>query len=72
MIKFVFCSIELDLRRSELIGRLSVRCFRERFNWDSVIIGTFSFFVSVFSEREIFVIFSVRLSESVGTRISCR
>src|SRR5699024_4418890 len=46
------CSIEPDSRRSEIIGRLSVRCSEERFSCDSAITGTWFSFASSLSERE--------------------
>ncbi|CSD44722.1 Uncharacterised protein [Vibrio cholerae] len=72
MIKSASCSIEPDSRRSELTGRLSARCSKERFNCESATTGTFNSLANALSEREISAISSVRLSVNAGTRISCK
>lgn len=72
MIKLVFCLIEFDLCRFELIGCLFVCCFKEWFNCESVIMGIFNFLVNVLSEWEILVIFSVWLLVNAGICISCK
>src|SRR5699024_9536772 len=46
------CSIEPDSRRSEIIGRLSVRCSLPRLSWDRAMTGTSSSLARSLSERE--------------------
>ena len=72
MIKSASCSIEPDSRRSELIGRLSLRCSKLRFNWDKATTGTSNSFAKDLRERDISAISKVRLSLNPGTCINCK
>ena len=66
------CSIEPDSRRSDICGRLSVRCSGPRLSWQIAMTGTSSSLASSFSARENSATSCWRDSTFLPELISCR